>query len=889
MVLLTFQIHYHTTWGQQVCLCGSVPELGEFDESKAIVLSSEGDYWFTTIKVTNRKSIQYYYFIREGATTVRREWGTNRALPIAKGKKHYLIQDLWKSKPWHAYLYSSVFMGSIFRHANSSKQVKYYDHSLLLQLICPYAHHTQEVCLVGGCEALGNWDPKLGKPLSHIGECDWQIVLNAMELPARCAYKFVIRNKASGEIIHWEDCSNRVLYAEQAQQDGVVYVETALQYRYQYFNYKGTGTSIPVFSLRSKKSYGIGEFTDLYKMIDWVSLTGQQIIQLLPVNDTTSTRTWRDSYPYSAISIYALHPIYLGCSELPLKDEKKAAHYARAATRLNSLTEIDYEQVLKLKSDYGRDLFKECGMDYLSSAGFRDFYEKNNEWLFAYACYCYLRDKNNSSDFREWGEFSRFDAARLHRMMGVYPETKKEIDYWYFIQYLLHKQFSEVKEYAREKGIAMKGDIPIGISRNSIDAWTSPTLFNMDTQSGAPPDDFSYLGQNWGFPTYNWQAIAEDGYAWWISRFRKMSDYFDAYRIDHILGFFRIWEIPFRAHQGLLGSFSPALPYTAEEINGAGIPFDEERMCQPFIHDSFLSEIFGAYTDEVKNNFLEISGWQLHKLRPFCDTQLKISRLFDDLSDEKSCRIHDGLLSLCTEVLFVRDRKNKELFHPRITAQYTHSFQYLPDHVKEAFNRLYDEFYYRRHNNFWREQAMQKLPILLSSTKMMACGEDLGMVPDCVPWVMNELQMLSLEIERMPKEAKNTFTHLDQLPYLSVCTTSTHDMSPIRAWWSENRELTQRYYNEVLHHEGAAPEICSAQLCREILTHHLQSTAMWVILPWQDWMSVDEKLRNPDATAERINVPANPAHYWRYRMHLSLEDLLEETDFNDMIGAMKRP
>lgn len=888
MAHLTFRIHYHTAWGEQVCLCGSVTELGEFDESKAIVLSGEGDYWITEINMGNNQTFQYYYFIRKGSSIVRREWGTNRSLCIAKEEKQYRIQDHWKNRLEHAYLYTSVFMGSVFKHANNSVKVKYYSHSILLQLTCPYAQHNQEVCIIGGCEVLGNWNPAFAEPLSHIGEGDWQIVLNAREIPPDCAYKFVIRDKESGEIAHWEEGDDRILFAEPVQQEVGIMAETALLYRYPSFHYKGKGTAIPVFSLKSKKSYGIGEFTDLYKMIDWVSLTGQQMIQLLPVNDTTSTRSWRDSYPYSAISIHALHPIYMGCSGYPLKDKKKAAGYATEAERLNSLPEIDYEQVLKLKTNYGRDLFRECGVKSLASYEFHDFFEKNSEWLFPYACYCYLRDKNNSSDFREWGEFSRYDANRLQRMLGVYPEAQKEIDYWYFIQYLLHKQFSEVKEYARNKGVALKGDIPIGINRNSIDAWTSPELFNMDTQTGAPPDDFSHFGQNWGFPTYNWQAMAEDGYAWWISRFRKMSDYFNAYRIDHILGFFRIWEIPLRANQGLLGTFSPALPYSSDEIIGAGIPFDEGRMCEPFIQDDFLPEIFGSYTDEVKNIFLENAGWQIHKLRPFCDTQQKISHLFNDLSNEKSRQIHDGLLSLCTEVLFIRDRLNRELYHPRITAQYTHSYRHLPDRMKDAFNCLYNEFFYQRHNDFWREQAMQKLPILLSSTKMMACGEDLGMVPDCVPWVMHELQMLSLEIERMPKEAKYKFTPLNELPYLSVCTTSTHDMSPIRAWWNENRELTQQYYNEVLHHEGVAPDVCSAQICYEILSRHLQSTAMWVILPWQDWMSVDETLRKPDASAERINIPSNPTHYWRYRMHLYLEDLLEQTAFNKEIRALKR-
>ena len=237
------------------------------------------------------------------------------------------------------------------------------------------------------------------------------------------------------------------------------------------------------------------------------------------------------------------------------------------------------------------------------------------------------------------------------------------------------------REYAHEKGVALKGDIPIGINRDSVEAWQTPHLFNMDTQTGAPPDDFSYFGQNWGFPTYNWKAMEEEGYEWWINRFRKMADYFDAYRIDHILGFFRIWEIPLDAVQGLLGYFSPALPYWAEEIVQAGIPFDEERMVCPFIHEGFLPEIFGDGTERVKEEFLEVSGWQRFRLKPCCDTQRKIVQLFEGKEGDREKKIRDGLLALCTEVLFTRPAGSNR-FHPRITAQFTYSYRYLDEQLK---------------------------------------------------------------------------------------------------------------------------------------------------------------------------------------------------------------
>lgn len=886
MTVLTFQIDYHTTWGQQVCLSGSLPELGQFDESKALVLSNDGDSWYAEIEVEDTENIQYYYLIRQGAGVIRREWGSKRKLYISPDKKQYIINDLWKDIPFHSYLYSSVFTKSIFRHDKANMPTEYYSSSILLNVICPFVNKEQKLCIAGDCEELGNWDTVKAKQLVCVGDGEWQILLDADKLPLQTFYKFLIIDKISGDVIKWEDGDNRLLDASKAKELETVYAEMALQFHHNSFTYKGVGTSIPLFSIKTEDSFGIGDFTDLKKMIDWAAVTGQQLIQLLPVNDTTTTKTWRDSYPYSVISIYALHPIYLGCKEQKLKDKKKYSSYLDKAEKLNTLPEIDYEKVLQLKYEYSRDLYLQNGEEVLATKEYKEFFEKNSSWLFPYSCYCYLRDKNRKANFREWGDFSKYDEVKLKRMIEESPEVRGEINYFYFVQYLLHKQFSEVSSYAHHKGITLKGDIPIGIDRDSVDAWSSPHLFNMDTQTGAPPDDFSYFGQNWGFPTYNWKAMEEDHYKWWKSRFTKMADYFDAYRIDHILGFFRIWEIPLDAVQGLLGHFNPALPYWSEEISRAGIPFDEERMVNPFIHEDYLKDIFGDYTEEVKGKYLDVISWQRYRLKPFCNTQRKIALHFDNKKSKKDVTICEGLLSLCAEVLFVRDPNEYNRFHPRITAQYTHSYRYLDDHVKAAFNKMYDDFFFNRHNYFWRDQAMKKLPPLISSTKMMVCGEDLGMVPDCVPSAMYELSILSLEIERMPKSSNYKFTDLDNLPYLSVCTTSTHDMSPIRLWWTENRNITQQYYNEVLKYEGEAPEECSPQLCKQIIERHLRSAAMWVILPWQDWLSIDNKLRNKDIESERINVPANSEHYWNYRMHIPMEQLLSETELNNKIKKM---
>ena len=453
----------------------------------------------------------------------------------------------------------------------------------------------------------------------------------------------------------------------------------------------------------------------------------------------------------------------------------------------------------------------------------------------------------------------------------------------------------EAHEYAKAHNVILKGDIPIGVNRYGCDVWSEPRYFNLNGQAGAPPDDFSVNGQNWGFPTYNWEAMIADGCQWWVRRFQNMSQYFDAYRIDHVLGFFRIWEIPGDAVHGLLGHFSPALGMSREEIEGYGLHWQEELFTTPFITDWVLDRIFGQNADMVRDHFVEKKDDNHYRMRADFDTQKKIEAFFAELTtthhvgfeylqswqQQDLNNLRDGLYALVSDVLFVRDHRDENKFHPRISVQFDFIYENLWDSDKAIFNRLYNDYFYRRNNQFWYREAMKKLPLLTNATRMLVCAEDLGMVPDCVPWVMNELKILSLELQSMPKDPTVRFGHLSRNPYRSVCTISSHDMPTLRQWWDEDWNRTQEYYNTMLHRGDAAPHPLPGWLARDILSRHLTSPSMLCILSIQDWLAMDEKLRLPDADAERINIPANPKHYWRYRMHLSIEQLMENKEFND--------
>lgn len=509
--------------------------------------------------------------------------------------------------------------------------------------------------------------------------------------------------------------------------------------------FRGAGTAIPVFSLRSEKDFGIGEFRDLRPLVDWAASTGQTVIQLLPINDTTRRGGWEDSYPYSPVSSFALHPLYIHLQDLGIRE---TADFKRQQAALNALPELDYPAVFAAKTALLRAAWKRRGGKDVASDAFRAFSARNAYWLDEYAAFCAQRD-------------------------GLEP------DYFRWVQYHLDLQLSQEVAYARAKGVFFKGDLPIGVSADSADAFFHPKLFNLDSCAGAPPDFFSADGQNWGFPTYDWEAMARDGYAWWKRRLLKMSEYFDAFRIDHILGFFRIWEIPVAEKSGKMGHFNPSLPYTREEIRAMGL---------------------------------------------------------------------DGARGL-----FLPDPRHRGCLVPRISPE----TDGLSDAQKRHFDALYDDFFFHRHDAFWKRNAEKKLPELLRVTGMLACGEDLGMIPACVPEVMAQQRILSLEMPMMEKGR--------HWPYLSVCTTSSHDMDTLRM-------------------QGGADR--SPQECRQIIRGVLSSASMLAILPLQDWLSLDEEHRRADFEAERINEPADPHHHWRYRLHFNVEDLASMAGFNASVSDL---
>ncbi len=881
VVTIEFKLRFHTQFGQSLYLTGDAEVLGNSDMDKAIPLKYLDDqHWGVKINLTVKEKapLNYHYVLKQQDGSFDYDWGTKTIdLTLFKAGNVTII-DSWN----HAGYFENAFYTEPFKKVllpnasfSNRKNSKTFSHRFVVK--APLLQKDEVVCLLGNGTTLGNWNIETPVLLNKKTEEDsWSVNLDLTKHNYIIEYKYGVYNIAEKKFVRYEKGENRfVQLAAEGQQlsvnDGFVVLPND--------TWKGAGIAIPVFSLRTERSFGVGEFTDIKLLVDWVKQTGFKMIQLLPVNDTSATHSWKDSYPYAAISAFALHPMYLDLAKLAdSKNQKLLQKLEKKRKELNASSTVDYDEVVKAKWNFIEQVYPLQKSATFKDPSFKSFFNDNEHWLVPYAVFCYLKDEYGTSDFNQWPDHNTYNAAAISALAAEGSVAHDKINIHFFVQYHLHLQLTEASAYAHTNGVILKGDIPIGVYRFGADAWQQPELYHLDVQAGAPPDDFAVKGQNWSFPTYNWEKMKQDGFKWWKDRFTQMRYYFDAFRIDHILGFFRIWSIPLDAVEGIMGRFVPAVPVDVKEFSERNIYFEYLRYCRPFINDQALKEKFGEQAGEVKEKFLMYDGFDHFVMKDEFDTQRKVEQYFAGKDDQQ---LKEGLFDLISNViLFEEEGSGGTRFHFRFAMEDTLSFKYLDAHTQYQLKQLYVNYFFERQDHHWEIEAMQKLPGLKRATNMLVCGEDLGLVPHCVPNVMKQLGILSLEIQRMPKAVKKQFFNPADAPYLSVVTPSTHDMSTVRSWWEEDRASTQQFYNNELRQPGDAPYYCEPWISKAIILQHMYSPAMWSIFQMQDLLGISGELRREDPSEERINLPSNPQHYWNYRMHITLEELLKAAEFN---------
>lgn len=879
-----FKVPFFTRFGQNVVVSGDIPELGNNNFRRAFPLNFQGhEDWVGEIEINPTKDqiIVYKYLVFDETNgTHIEEWG-ERKIEISQTN----VDKIYCFDQWNAagkienVLMSSPFQKVLLKNNEEKKQPreeKNFTHELIVK--APLIKENQVVCVVGNCQELGEWSVN-NPAIMHLSDDKWILKKDLRKVKKDILFKFGIFDLSIKQFVEFEEGPDRFLPLFGSK--SLVKFDGGF-IRMNDTTWKGAGVGLPISSIRTRKSFGTGDFVDLKLLVDWAAKVGLKLIQVLPLNDTNGTQTENDVLPYAAISAFALNPLYLN---IPAMGKLSDTHeiqkqYIPKQAELNAMPLLPFLEVVNFKIEYAKQLYLQEKEIFLNDKDFQLYFDQNEYWLKPYAAYCFLRDKFKTNNYREWEEFALYDAGKIEELTSSNQPHFDQIGAIYFIQYHLHKQLKKSTEYAHSKGVILKGDIPIGVNRNSIDTWVNPNLFHMDMNAGAPPDMFAIKGQNWELPTYNWEEMKQTGFKWWKQRFGQMSNYFDTFRIDHILGFFRIWQIPTNQIEGIMGHLNPSIPIYINEFSEKGIWFDYNRFCKPYITEDILWRFFEEEVEWVKSNCLQIEdGWIL-RLKDQFKSQTYVEKLFD--KGEISERIKWGLFDLISNVLFFEvPNSNQTQFFPRYGMHSLPTYQELDDHTKRGLDELYIHYYYHRQDENWYHSGMEKLPALKKTTNMMICGEDLGMMTQCVTDVMSELGILSLEVQRAPKSNKIEFSHPNNAPYLSVVTPSTHDMSTIRGWWEEDKSVTQRFYNTQLGHWGEAPYFCEWWINRDIVLQHLYSPAMWAIFQMQDLLGISEKVRRENPHDERINVPSSSKTSWRYRLHINLEDLLEEDDFNN--------
>jgi 4-alpha-glucanotransferase len=768
----------------------------------------------------------------------------------------------------------------------------------------------QEMCVSGGAPQLGNWQTQQVLQMTQVAEACWEaevsVPLNAFPV----TYKYAVGDK-TGESLLLEHGESRIvaLPMSETSRAPAVLVRHDGHFRRER-RWRGAGVAVPVFSIRTKNSLGCGEFSDLALVAKWCASVGLKMLQLLPVADTSVRGDWRDSYPYSSLCVFALHPMYLNVSQLG-NIEKTLGGSAGEAERslpenilkeiesahstLSSLPDVDYEGTMKAKLRIARAVFDCLGQETMQSDAYLKFSEENVEWLRPYSVFCFLRDLFGTAEHWNWGVFAHPTPEMLLRLSSEDQEWHASIQFHCFLQFHLHQQLAAASATAAAHQVALKGDLPIGVDKRSVDTWLYPKLFHMDTSTGAPPDAFAPGGQNWGFPTYNWDEMERDNYSWWKRRLQHMSQYFQAYRIDHVLGFFRIWELPATSRTGLLGRFRPSAPIWRHELESKGI-WDFDRLCEPYVTNALLERTFGEgelASEVAARYFVDGPGRRLKFKKQF-STEAALFNLQPrpGLPKELADEVHatrKGLLALRQNVLLLRDPEDPERFYPRFALSSTSSFRDLDLQWRDELSRLHDDYYHgNRSESLWREQALRTLPVLQDASDMLVCGEDLGMIPSCVHPIMEELGIVGLRIQRMPSECGVEFGDPGNYPYMTVASPSSHDTSTLRAWYNEDVERGERFYIKNLGGEGTtAPEVCTPEIAAAVIEQHLESNSVLAIFPLQDFMATSAVLSSSrPAEEETINDPTNAEHYWKYRMHVNVEDLIDDYDLKMKLRSL---
>lgn len=645
-----------------------------------------------------------------------------------------------------------------------------------------------------------------------------------------------------------------------------------------------SGVLVPVSALRTERSIGVGEFADLPELAAWCARVGLDLIQILPVNDTG----WQPS-PYSALTAFGLHPLYLRVTDLPeyesLQGEGRGgtdAHIARIRASHDSDSRIRYgalrdEKLALLRSIYERSI----SADGESGKKVRAFADQH-EWVWTYAGFKTLKQRNGGAPWTEWNELRDPTPSQLAVFVSN-PSNAEELLFHVWLQQRLHEQLLDAARRVADLGITLKGDLPILINEDSADAWMHREYFSGSLRAGSPPDAESALGQNWGLPVYDWDALAADDYSWWRNRLRQASSYYAAYRIDHVLGFFRVWSIPAGDLTGYLGHYEPGATAARERLHELGM--DDARirwLAEPHIPGEWIRSGLGEEADEVLEDLLDqVEDQDLYRLGESVRSESDIASL--PLSEDA----RSWLMGQYRNRALIRIKGDR--FVNAWSYGECSRFRELPEEQKEPVWRLAGELFHRS-EKAWEDQGRRLLSMMRETGDMLACAEDLGAIPAVVPGVLAELGILGLRIPRWARrwnQEGQPFIPVTEYPFLTVCASSVHDTSTLRGWWNEEEKRGPFWAS--LGQPDAPPTDYDADTAKRVVASFLNTSSALCVFQIQDLLALAAEGRQGSPEEERVNVPGTMSEFnWGYRLPGTLEELLSNEELNAVLIPLLR-
>jgi len=602
---------------------------------------------------------------------------------------------------------------------------------------------------------------------------------------------------------------------------------------------------------------------------------GLSLIQVLPVNDTGTL-----SSPYSAVSAFALHPVYIRLQDVPGAEELTGEIDAFRSSA-EARQRVDHEKVLGFKLGILYRIYRRTLDDKLDLE--LDTWIDQNEWVRTYSVYKCLKDRYEQKSWVDWPEFrdpTQDDLARL------WTELEDFARFYAWVQMHLDHQFRRAADALRKQGVYLKGDIPILMNVDSADVWTYRNFFDLNFGAGAPPDVFSRTGQTWGFPIYRWDELQADGYSWWRYRLQVAANYYDVFRIDHVLGFFRIWSQSADELTAVLGHYEPSPSITTKMMEDSGLPGAAiEILIRAWTTKSRAVEAIGHDADRILDTYFSsgngLTSEDMTDPPSFLNDDIAGERLIEDL--DESDEVKNFLIECHRDRSFVP--AGPDAYYPAWYRDESKGLEVLSKKQTDWFNQLVSS-QEEKATPIWMELGRKSLTAVCEATDMLACAEDLGSVPDGLPEVLQSIGILSLKIERWEVDDEGRLLDPSDFPYLSVSTPSVHDLSTLRVWWEENNERDT--YFDALDVDGECPSYLTTEVAAAVIERNLRSNSAIVVFQIQDLFALVYDLRMDPPESERINVPGTIGdHNWSYRMPVTIEALKEHeigTSISELIS-----